>query len=1320
MAFQILDSSKLIEVIPNIASTGNTLHFSLTGNDTTGNGSIAYPYRTAKKAVDEANLLASSINPILVVGDAGIYQEDPISLSNYVSITGLEQDRVVLTPNDVNSPLLSLTDYASASFLRIDGVTNEAGIYMYDAPVIAIAHKVYIVNSKYAVRVDSPTVDTYAYLEYVSADNISYIGLYATSSANVTEVSAENTYFYNITALSSLADVVSNGVNTKILYHTGSVVNQFSIGTGTGFLSTSGGSLRIRNCQIEGYNYGVLTNTGTSPDIVINSCTFDGNTYNFYINNVTATGYFQGYSDYSKYFINSSSSFFVSEKDNGVITVSKKGGDFTSVKSAVDSITDNSLTNRYIVRVGSGIFVEDTITMKPFVDIVGESFTNTIIEVDNANKHCIIASPNSGLFTLQVRGATGTGFSAIRHTGGAGVFRCLEVRFGANYNFYYQTSTNGTAVSIFQNCSAEATSSFTQAFEITDNGVNASTFAFNGFTYTGNGTNFIKAYGTLTSLSTANYTVAKTVQSGNGIHIYNGATASINAVSLINFNKALYNENTGSGVTLYTGAFSLRSNVTDIEILQPSSTGQIFGFFTKDKVIIDSNVSISLLFTDIAGGGTVSLGKFYIGDTYSTIFDAKDLITSGNMGLQDGGVITVGAGLSVDISAGHGFLGDYSGPDEVYKRIDWNSTNLPLSANSDVYIYFNSNGILTTNSSRPTVTSNIILGRVFTNATGVEFIDSDPNTGEHLANLLSNNLRDVFGALYVSGSLTTSNSSRQLQVTSGVYYLGENKFLPAGKSFTDNFTPLYRSAISGQWTLTTPTNTVLNSQYDDNSGTLASVTAGYYVKHNLFLVKDGIEKYYLLIGQEEHLLLADAQNAANPTPPSFFKDAVVRVASVITQQGNATFCQVADERPTPVFRGSGTLGVTNHGDLSGLADDGHPQYLLVAGTRPMSGNLDMGTNSITNVNLVDGVDVSAHASRHLPNGLDALATASAVSVSRLTSNSVGIANSFSRSDHTHQVVEDAGIVISTSGSATTLTTASNNRIIYNGNTFGESLVLGNATTYAVGKIIKVWNRSTQVISIQDNGLNEIFRIEPYWQADFALETNSTANGEWIAMATKPKFGESIEIYDDFIAPTTAGQDGWTATQNGAAAASAILAGLSNAYGIIQSTTGTSNSGRASLHKGGISILFGGGVSVLEMRVQIPTLSDVAQEYIAYFGYGDNTGAGDMVDGVYFEYNRLLSGDVWRLKTSSNSVRTTVVTASPVAASTWYKLRIEVNPAASRADFFVNGVNIGNVTTNIPTGTGRNTDLLLKIEKSAGGTARTILSDYVVLRSYLNR
>lgn len=53
-----------------------------------------------------------------------------------------------------------------------------------------------------------------------------------------------------------------------------------------------------------------------------------------------------------------------------------------------------------------------------------------------------------------------------------------------------------------------------------------------------------------------------------------------------------------------------------------------------------------------------------------------------------------------------------------------------------------------------------------------------------------------------------------------------------------------------------------------------------------------------------------------------------------------------------------TFSIIDHGVLDGLGDDDHAIYLLINGTRAMTGDLDMGTKAVTNVGNVDGVDVS--------------------------------------------------------------------------------------------------------------------------------------------------------------------------------------------------------------------------------------------------------------------------------------------------------------------------------------------------------------------------
>jgi hypothetical protein len=62
--------------------------------------------------------------------------------------------------------------------------------------------------------------------------------------------------------------------------------------------------------------------------------------------------------------------------------------------------------------------------------------------------------------------------------------------------------------------------------------------------------------------------------------------------------------------------------------------------------------------------------------------------------------------------------------------------------------------------------------------------------------------------------------------------------------------------------------------------------------------------------------------------------------------------------------------ITDHGNLIGLSDDDHAQYLLASGLRSMSGNLNIGGYDIVNVNSIDGYNLELsfqNISNHISN-----------------------------------------------------------------------------------------------------------------------------------------------------------------------------------------------------------------------------------------------------------------------------------------------------------------------------------------------------------------
>jgi hypothetical protein len=165
----------------------------------------------------------------------------------------------------------------------------------------------------------------------------------------------------------------------------------------------------------------------------------------------------------------------------------------------------------------------------------------------------------------------------------------------------------------------------------------------------------------------------------------------------------------------------------------------------------------------------------------------------------------------------------------------------------------------------------------------------------------------------------------------------------------------------------------------------------------------GYERYLLIRAQAEYASLVEVEAASIPTPPGFVGNSFVLLASIVVQQGHTNIVEIFDNRPQVGFKSPFLSAAATHSNLLGLDQDDHLQYLLVNGSRPMGGALDMGANNINNVGLVRGVNVASHASRHLPNGIDPLATAPAVGISLSSTNSAGTANSLARSDHTHVI-----------------------------------------------------------------------------------------------------------------------------------------------------------------------------------------------------------------------------------------------------------------------------------------------------------------------------
>jgi hypothetical protein len=190
---------------------------------------------------------------------------------------------------------------------------------------------------------------------------------------------------------------------------------------------------------------------------------------------------------------------------------------------------------------------------------------------------------------------------------------------------------------------------------------------------------------------------------------------------------------------------------------------------------------------------------------------------------------------------------------------------------------------------------------------------------------------------------------------------------------------------------------------------------------------------------------------------------------------------------------------------------------------------------------------------------------------------------------------------------------------------------------------------------------------------------------------------------------------WGCGGNGTAATVVATTPVSGHPGIISLNAGTDINGESSMNRGqgAGNVILGDGSHELNFVVRVPTLSTVTDEFDFWFGLGDGLENFTSHPGnncVAFQYSRLTSTN-WQGITKSGGSSTTASGGSNVAVTTgWANFKIIINAAGTSATFYVNGVNIGTSTTNIPT---TNPIYLgFSIKKSLGITSSNSLVDYV--------
>ena len=403
--------------------------------------------------------------------------------------------------------------------------------------------------------------------------------------------------------------------------------------------------------------------------------------------------------------------------------------------------------------------------------------------------------------------------------------------------------------------------------------------------------------------------------------------------------------------------------------------------------------------------------------------------TSTGVAYPETTLVTAGTGLNVDVAAGHGYITRHL-PNHDSAFVEWEAGSVALTASATNYVGYDSNtSSLAATTSMPGSTT-VLLATVITDGSGIRFIHRTRNAAHDVAAKLQDYLTTTRKILLRSGLAVVAGSvGTRFEVESGSWYRALDAIDYTGTGTDATFSYFY--GTNGATEVASQTD--VDSTNYDNAGTLTAMTAGYYRSDTVVLTSDG--RISVIYGTAEYANQVDAENATAGSTPTFIQDTGIRLARLIVQQGNGIVTFV-DERPIGVVSGAGGTAITVHGDLSGLGADDHTQYLLASGTRPMAGDLNMDGNAISNVSTVDGVDVSAHASRHSPGAADALTTAAPIGVQVGASPAEGTAASYTRSDHQHGIGAGSPVNVGTANADGTATTVARSDHVHAGLTRG--------------------------------------------------------------------------------------------------------------------------------------------------------------------------------------------------------------------------------------------------------------------------------------------
>ena len=972
----------------------------------------------------------SDTNRYAVYIHPGSYSEPACSVPSYVYVVGITNGGVVFSPSGAGYSLITLPVNSGLLFCSIKN--TDASFPAIHSTGSCLIYKVNMDNCPMGIKFEPSSATNTSEAQLIKYTCTTSTYAIQCIDTNILGGFGNNIIINNLYFQGQSSNcIIVDGLNSKA---TLSSVSLTGDGTGAACLVNNGGILTITGAYVNAWATGISvpTTTGTptveTAGVVYNNCTTNIN-----VVDTNTLGFNDGYTAYAKTNYPVTAPYFIANKQHNFITVAAKGGDFTSITAAMASISGSSFFNPYTIFVAPGIYPEPHIDMKPYVSVVGTYNAQCIIVGYNPVQPLFSSSVPSQLSNLTLAPADPMNppLYLVEYLGTSvpgGSFTLDSIILSTTGNGVYVGSTAGFCAFIARNCLIDPGTPITNGFLITDTGPgnNAIVGWIFGLFWSpspAGAANLnrlvdIRSYKAGSPVPNVSIAVQACFTDnlsgtavGTGFNLLGHILMAFHSDCFAGYQIGVNVDNSAEPTVLVIDGGRFVDDVMDIVVNNPNCVGSIFTSASLNKMSIVAGASIGVSSTDPAGGIVLS-GAIHQGSTWAEITNITEQIQqdSATGVLYEQPAITPVGGLNISIPAGAGYVMVGVTPNDYLKYVTWSAVaSFAVPGNALSWLYIDQNGTLnSTTGTAPDPISTIILGTVKTDGV-VTYIQECAHVLKNLATNLDIVMRTVFGPIVSSGCLASPGSNvaqRAVAVSSGKYNLSVDSYPPAGG---DNVSMIGYYGPSGSATQTAPfTNVPLQW---DNAGVLTAITPGSWIKHSLYIISSlaGVTQYFFVYGQQQFASELDAQNGAIPAPPSTFVENMCPVAGIIVTDTDPSSplasTRFRDIRPTIQFRATGTTASADHNSLLNLTvGDAHTQYFRTDGTRVMAGDIQLGTNNITGAggNLLNGVDLSAHASRHLPGGADALTTAAPVSISSF--NSIGVAASFSRSDHVHRGV----------------------------------------------------------------------------------------------------------------------------------------------------------------------------------------------------------------------------------------------------------------------------------------------------------------------------